>query len=88
MKYIFHVHVNSLYPTVYCPHPHTTQDLEELDRKVAAVGSGPEKDYYAQVSRLLKKYNIAMPDIQVRAWVWVCVRVADSHEPMCRDPHE
>jgi hypothetical protein len=41
------------------------QELEVLDEKIAGLGSSPEGDFLANISRLVEKYKIQMPKIQV-----------------------
>ena len=42
------------------------EELEALDQKVAQVGSGSEEDFIHHLDRLIKKYKIKLPCIQVR----------------------
>ena len=44
-----------------------SQELEALDKRIAGVGSGPEEDYLSHWSRLITKYGISTPKIQVWA---------------------
>lgn len=41
------------------------EDLEALDKIMAGIGSGPEEDYLARLNRLITKYKIQTPKIQV-----------------------
>ncbi|GAX73712.1 hypothetical protein CEUSTIGMA_g1165.t1 [Chlamydomonas eustigma] len=41
------------------------QELEVLDEKIAGLGSSPVEDFLAHITRLVDKYKIQMPKIQV-----------------------
>ena len=41
------------------------EELEALDQKIAGVGSGPDEDFIHHLDRLIVKYKLKLPEVQV-----------------------
>lgn len=54
-----------------------------MDQKVAGVGSSPEDDYLGRLGRLIQKYNVPLPKIQVSRSTWWSQQVQHSATPNC-----
>ena len=52
-----------------------------MDQKVAGVGSSPEDDYLGRLGRLIQKYNVPLPKIQVRRSTWWSQQAQYSASP-------
>ena len=59
--------------------------MQVLDARIAAVGNGPDENFLARLSRLIVKYNIRQPSVQVRGGTflrtWVAPRAMRHAHP-------
>ena len=67
MRAIHAIHACMAWSAIFHTCVHPPQELEALDERIAGVGSGPEEDYLSHWSRLINKYGISTPKIQVWA---------------------